>query len=773
MFTRFQCEVSVKADQDNSMTPTTLDSYCVQVLKRLISSNQPLTARQMAAQMGITPRMVRSRLEKIAVWLDAFDAKLHRQRGVGYSLQSNIETRHRIWRNVQTLSGGRLVLHAGERFAYLCVELLSSHQPLLIKNLCLEMHVSRTTVVSDLKKLERWLSKYNLTLNRRPNFGLWVQGEETQTRKAMADCLLETSGMEFLLEVISKGEPILQRPATNIFTQRTPNVDRLLDELALKKTSRWILSNPDLLSNFRDEALVYLILMLAISAKRIQAGNFITMLERGLESYPDLDWVRTSQELLDVAIAPSQKPLPRTEVIFIANLLQSLVPRRPGSTSFTQSASSLLMPSMRSDNLDSQHENPTTDPELTVLIAGGVNEFLAKVSTYLHPYLTVDQELFTNLCQHLEDRLGAGAFAAGCGGKVLDSENDLNPGIAISARNVILSNSLLKDIQSRYRLIYEISQTCAGALNNRLGVFLEEQELGFITLYLAAAMERLRTRSKKSRVIVVCNAGRATSLLLVNRLKAEFPNIEVTGVLTYLDLMKTARKELDCDLILSTIPIQIVGVDCLTVDPFLKASDIARIRSRLNEQAGVTRQNLDDPPHYGLCLCQLLPASMIQLKIQAHTIEELIEKASVPLLRCGAIETRYVQSMKQVFDEFGPYMVLWPGVALLHALPENGVRRPCMSLASLQEALAFGHAQNDPVDIAIVLGATDHRSHLAALSDLNRLIQDARAMSELRKSWGLYQVLGRIKRICSHGQIISTDALSGEAPVVEATSAVS
>ena len=74
--------------------------------------------------------------------------------------------------------------------------------------------------------------------------------------------------------------------------------------------------------------------------------------------------------------------------------------------------------------------------------------------------------------------------------------------------------------------------------------------------------------------------------------------------------------------------------------------------------------------------------------------------------------------------------LVWPGAALLHA-PPRGVRQLCMGLATLREPVHFGHPSNDPVSIAIVLGATDNRTHFTALQELNRMMQDEEARSAI------------------------------------------
>jgi len=88
--------------------------------------------------------------------------------------------------------------------------------------------------------------------------------------------------------------------------------------------------------------------------------------------------------------------------------------------------------------------------------------------------------------------------------------------------------------------------------------------------------------------------------------------------------------------------------------------------------------------------------------------------------------------MKQNILLLGPYIVLMPGVALLHARPEDGVLRPCMGVMTLMKPVEFGHPTNDPVDVIVVFGATDKRSHIDALRVLAERLSDPHIIERMR-----------------------------------------
>ena len=64
---------------------------------------------------------------------------------------------------------------------------------------------------------------------------------------------------------------------------------------------------------------------------------------------------------------------------------------------------------------------------------------------------------------------------------------------------------------------------------------------------------------------------------------------------------------------------------------------------------------------------------------------EAISAVAAPLIADGSILPAYVDSMIKAVDEFGPYIVLVPHIALAHARPDGAVNRQAMSVMTLAE----------------------------------------------------------------------------------------
>jgi mannitol/fructose-specific phosphotransferase system IIA component (Ntr-type) len=140
-------------------------------------------------------------------------------------------------------------------------------------------------------------------------------------------------------------------------------------------------------------------------------------------------------------------------------------------------------------------------------------------------------------------------------------------------------------------------------------------------------------------------------------------------------------------------------------------------------------------------LKDLLTPATIRLHVAASDPGQVIREAGQLLLISGAIEERYIEAMQQALQTYGPYMVIVPGVALLHARPSDGVKRPCISLLTLEPPVPFGNEDNDPVKMAIAFGAVDRQKHLQALTMLTQLLANEQALSAIQASTSVEEVM--------------------------------
>lgn len=126
----------------------------------------------------------------------------------------------------------------------------------------------------------------------------------------------------------------------------------------------------------------------------------------------------------------------------------------------------------------------------------------------------------------------------------------------------------------------------------------------------------------------------------------------------------------------------------------------------------------------------VLTKDRIRVAVRARDWRHLVDQVGEIMVAAGDVQPTYTQAMKKVIEDIGTYCVIAPGIVLLHARPEEGVNRVCLAIATLEEGIDFG-CENDPVLLAIGLGAVDHEGHIELLRDVAQLLSDKARLARL------------------------------------------
>nr|WP_233711618.1 PTS sugar transporter subunit IIA [Lederbergia citrisecunda] len=145
-------------------------------------------------------------------------------------------------------------------------------------------------------------------------------------------------------------------------------------------------------------------------------------------------------------------------------------------------------------------------------------------------------------------------------------------------------------------------------------------------------------------------------------------------------------------------------------------------------------------------LQDLLNENTIQVHKDCKDWEEAVYIAGKILLEEKCIEERYINAMVEVIKNHGPYVVIAPGVALLHARPEDGVSKVCMSLIVCQGGVSFGNEEKDPVHLVFAFGAVDNTMHLRALSQMMTLLNDEEAILNLKNALSVEDAVSTLSK---------------------------
>jgi PTS system ascorbate-specific IIA component len=124
--------------------------------------------------------------------------------------------------------------------------------------------------------------------------------------------------------------------------------------------------------------------------------------------------------------------------------------------------------------------------------------------------------------------------------------------------------------------------------------------------------------------------------------------------------------------------------------------------------------------------------------------EAAVRRSGELLTAGGRVDPEYTDAMVAALEEFGPYIVLAPGVALAHARPTPAVHDVAFSVLTLEPPVAFGHPENDPVRLLVGMAAPDDESHIEALRQLAALLGDDARRERLMAATTAQEVLALI-----------------------------
>ena len=495
------------------------------LLRHIINADGPIAAVDIARHMGLTPRQVRYRLKTAQIWLAQRDAELKSVPGAGMSLDCSPTKRSDLLRQLDAELDFNLVLSPGQRQQLLTLRFLTSAEPITLHQLQHAAQASRTTIFNDLVSTDEWMQSFGLTLARRPNYGMLLEGSEMARRQALAALLLGEvpsgdpltamtydRGLAFSLSGHGSLLPIIQYAEDQISGWDT------------RSALEWVASaEAQLDGRFADEVVLHLALAFAIQAGRVESGHV-------LSCDPDeISWLR-QHRVWGAAVTLADRMWPGAAEDPLIDEIAGI-----GMQLLAGSRSELW----------------PKDSELNDQLADLVDFVIDEAAqAFRTPKLRHDSSLRDGLLAHFVPAIMRHRFG-------LWAPSPLPEG----------------GLPAAFRREYAVACEVAKEISEKTGVGLPEGEVLNLALLLRAAVIRERPDHPR-RVFVVCPGGMATAQLVVARLRARFPHLEILGVLSIREI--TRERVAPAQLIISTAPVEAPApwIDVIQVHPLLQDDDV-------------------------------------------------------------------------------------------------------------------------------------------------------------------------------------------------------
>lgn len=129
----------------------------------------------------------------------------------------------------------------------------------------------------------------------------------------------------------------------------------------------------------------------------------------------------------------------------------------------------------------------------------------------------------------------------------------------------------------------------------------------------------------------------------------------------------------------------------------------------------------------------MLKRQNVQIVEKVNDWEESVHVAVQPLVDQGYVKSDYIDGIISNAKEFGPYFVICPDLALLHARPEQGVIKRQLAVTVLREPVRFKEEGPD-VRLLVTLAAEDADSHIDVMRKLAVMFSDPANITKIAET---------------------------------------
>ncbi len=482
-----------------------------EIIKILSSEDRSFSVGEIAKIINVSSKTIRNELMLIDGMIGDLDITIIKKPGEGIRLKSInndavkfIELLDNDFKNQWT---------PADRQQDILSKLILKDEPLLIKQLSLDYYVSHATINKDIQMLNNQISQYNIEIVYKKNEGVQIVGTEEDKRSVLAKITADDSQEEHYLSKDILNSQFLERFKESLKIDFT-KVEKIVRD-----------AEQELGFHLSSEALVNLVIHIAIAIRRMQQGNSVTLSD-------DLIQKLEGQKEFKVAESTTKKIEIEFNVRFSKDETYYILLHFLGAKQLNKKDGIIDFKLASEDNR----------------LVNSVQKLIRNVQVELGIFLENDIHLFNCLILHLKPTI-----------------NRLEYGLSIQ-------NPLYDEIHRDYGELCQVLLKNTEIFMNDFNVQIPPHEIAYLALHFAAALER---NYKPIRTLVMCASGLGTAQLLVAKLERNFANLEIIDVVSNLEVNKYTNNEVD--LIISTINVNST-LPVIIVSPMLTSKDLEHVR---------------------------------------------------------------------------------------------------------------------------------------------------------------------------------------------------
>lgn len=486
----------------------------LELVRILLQQPDYITISKITELLQVSNKTIRNDLDTVADYLKGYNLTLSRKTGVGVCIEGEEEEKLTLLRSITSHTHELIDYSPKARKIYIGLRLITCTENCRIYELASELYVSRATIHKDLSALSEQIEPYNVTLLRKNNNGISIEGKERHLRDLMFDLMQEDKGYPEFLKIIQN--PSHQCKGDFIFKalDYTDQDIHKLVQLIIHSGNHYINSLP-------FNSLAAVLLRIFINLVRIANEHPIHLSESFIE------------EVVDQPLFP--------EVSQLASILEPEYPLSFSEKELRYMQIHFL--SLQSQSGITEHDKKEVE-EL-------VEALLTDWESTLHRPFTQDMDLRDSLKAHL------------------------GPALTRFRHGIAIENPMMNEIYAYYQNTFGIAKKSLRMLEQRYHCHLSNDEIGYVAIHLAAALERTKQPLK---AILVCHVGTGASNLLIRKLSTQIPEIEIISKKTFLTIQQADLS--GAELIISTLELALdTKLPILVINTLMCDYDLLRLKN--------------------------------------------------------------------------------------------------------------------------------------------------------------------------------------------------
>ena len=188
-----------------------------------------------------------------------------------------------------------------------------------------------------------------------------------------------------------------------------------------------------------------------------------------------------------------------------------------------------------------------------------------------------------------------------------------------------------QEIKRQYPMAFEMAIITMQNLESEYGYEINLDDITYITLHFQASIERMKSKLRKIKTIVICHYGVAAANLISEKCRRLFYEIDVVSTYSVQEYMSSTN--IDCDLILTTEQIPKCDKHTIYITPMLKESELDEIRKFVENKKVSNKLNM-----------KILEAEVINGD-ENLSYEEFIKVMVDKLVQNGEVDEKYLDSV--------------------------------------------------------------------------------------------------------------------------------